>query len=278
MSYQPVPNAAPPSYDPANKGSASSPPAGSYGSFDDETRPGPLPATGPVVDPDEDFKFGTNVSSCAIDIRMGFIRKVYTILLVQLLSTTAVGATMMLNVGIKTWVQSNQWMMITAVVASFASLFALMWKRNSYPTNFYLLAAFTLVEAYTIGTVTSFYDSKVVLEALILTAGIFVALTLFTFQTRYDFISLGSFLYMGLWGLIMVGFVGMFFPHGSGFELVYSGVGCLIFSGYILYDTSNILLRHSVDEYIMASVSLYLDVINLFLNILRILNSMNNDN
>ena len=272
MSYQPVSTDAPPSYDPTKNAPRST---NNYGSIDE---PRGAQLGDEIIDPDEDFKFGTNVSSCDLAIRMGFIRKVYSILLVQLVSTTVVGATMMLNTDIKNWVQSNQWMMIVALVGSIGSLLTLMWKRNSYPTNFYLLGLFTLIEAYTVGTVTSFYDSKIVLEALLLTAGIFLALTLFTFQTKYDFASWGSFLYIGLWGLIMTSFIGMFFPHSSGFELVYSVVGCVIFSGYILYDTSAILLRHSVDEYIMASISLYLDVINLFLNILRILNSMNNDN
>lgn len=275
MSYQPVSTNAPPSYEPASK-QPSSPHNNNYGSFE-EPRSG-AHLGDEVIDPDEDFKFGTNVASCDVAIRMGFIRKVYSILLVQIVGTTAVGAVMLLNDNVKSWVQSNQWAMIVAVVGSFASLLALMWKRNSYPTNFYLLTLFTLIEAYTVGTVTSFYDSKIVLEALLLTSGVFIALTLFTFQTKYDFSSWGSYLYIGLWGLVMTGFIGMFFPHSSGFELAYSAIGCLIFSGYILYDTSAILLRHSVDEYIMASISLYLDVINLFLNILRILNSMNNDN
>lgn len=274
MSYQPVSTVAPPSYDPSIK--ATPGPSGgspSYGSTSfDESRPHD------VVDPDDDFKFGTTVDSCDLIIRMGFIRKVYTILFTQIAATTAVGAIMMSNTAIKTWVQTNQWMMITAVVFSFISLFALFWKRQSYPTNFALLGAFTLIEAYTIGTVTSFYDSQIVLEALVLTVGIFLALTLFTFQTKYDFISWGAALYMSLWGLIMVGFVGMFFPHGSGFELVYSAFGCLLFSGYILYDTQMLIKHHSVDEYIMASISIYLDVLNLFLNILRILNAANNNN
>lgn len=271
-SYQPVATSAPPAYDPTKTSGASGSPT--YGSTSmDEPRP-----VDDVVDPDDDFKFGTTVDSCDLIIRMGFIRKVYTILLTQIVATTIVGGIMMSNESVKSWVQNNQWMMLTAVVGSFVSLFALFWKRQSYPTNFWLLGAFTLIEAYTVGTVTSFYDSKIVLEALLLTAGIFLALTLFTFQTKYDFISWGSFLYMSVWGLVLVGFAGMFFPHNSTFELVYSAFGCLIFSGYVLYDTQMLIKHHSVDEYIMASISLYLDFLNLFLSILRILNSMNNDN
>jgi FtsH-binding integral membrane protein len=209
---------------------------------------------------------------------MAFIRKVYLILLTQIVTTTAVGAVMYTQEGIKSWVQSNQWMMIVAIIGSFISLFSLFAVRHSYPANFYALAAFTVIEAYTIGVATSYYDANVVLQALVLTAGLFVGLTLFTFQTKFDFVSWGGFLYIALWGLILVNLVGIFIPHGETFELVYASFGTLIFCGYTLYDTQLLIKHHSVDEYIVASVSLYLDILNLFLNILRLLNAANRDN
>jgi len=69
-----------------------------------------------------------------------------------------------------------------------------------------------------------------------------------------------------------------FFPYGSSVELGYGIVGSLIFSGYILVDTQLIMRHYHVEEEIAAAISLYLDVINLFLSILRILNSQNNNN
>lgn len=80
-----------------------------------------------------------------------------------------------------------------------------------------------------------------------------------------------------LWGLILVGFVAMFFPQSSGMELAISGVSALIFSGYILVDTQLIMRHYHVEEEIAAAISLYLDIINLFLAILRILNSQQNN-
>jgi protein lifeguard len=53
--------------------------------------------------------------------------------------------------------------------------------------------------------------------------------------------------------------------------MIYGGLGALVFSGYIIYDTDNIIKRHTYDEYIWAAVSLYLDIINLFLNLLSLL-------
>jgi protein lifeguard len=70
--------------------------------------------------------------------------------------------------------------------------------------------------------------------------------------------------------------VQMFFPLGPVSHAIYGGVGAMIFSAYIVYDTDNLIKRHTYDEYIGASVTLYLDILNLFLSILRILREANN--
>ena len=76
--------------------------------------------------------------------------------------------------------------------------------------------------------------------------------------------------------VILFGLMAAFFPYSSGVELGYGVVTALIFSGYILVDTQLIMRHYHVEEEIAAAISLYLDVINLFLAILRILNSQNN--
>lgn len=68
-----------------------------------------------------------------------------------------------------------------------------------------------------------------------------------------------------------------FFPTPKKIELVYGVVGALIFSGYILVDTQLVMRHYHVEEEIAAAISLYLDIINLFLSILRILNNSNNN-
>lgn len=52
--------------------------------------------------------------------------------------------------------------------------------------------------------------------------------------------------------------------------MIFSGLASVLFCGYILYDTNQLIKKHSYDEYIRAAISLYLDVINLFLNLLGI--------
>lgn len=151
------------------------------------------------------------------------------------------------------------------------------WKRKSYPTNLLFLSLFTLAEAYTISVIVSFYDTAIVLNAVVLTGAIFVFLTLFACQTKYDFTSWMPYLFGTLWALVMFSFMYMFFPHSSTGELIYGGVAALLFSAYILVDTQMVMRKHHVEEEIAAAISLYLDIINLFLAILRILNASSNN-
>jgi len=221
----------------------------------------------------DDFKFGGSVAEADISIRMQFVRKVYSILTVQLIATAALSSVSFWSEGYKTWIRTNQWMLWTSMFGAIGFMLLTYWKRKSYPANLMFLGGFTALEAYSISVIVSFYDSRIVLEALLLTLGIFIGLTAFACQTKYDFTSWMPYLFGGLWALIMFGFVAMFFPYNSTAELIYGGLAALLFSGYILVDTQLVMRHHHVEEEIAAAMSLYLDVINLFLAILRILNS-----
>lgn len=168
-----------------------------------------------------------SVSQSDVSIRMGFIRKVYGILFVQLLATTTVSGVFISVKPVQTWVQANPWMMWVSLFSTIGVLIALFIVRKKYPANFYLLGTFTyvfmilavltfrLLEAYTIGTLVTFYDTMIVLEALLITLGLFAGLTLFTLQSKWDFSGMGPFLFGGLWALILAGFVMLFFPHNG---------------------------------------------------------------
>ncbi|KAI0149505.1 inhibitor of apoptosis-promoting Bax1-domain-containing protein [Xylariaceae sp. FL1272] len=225
----------------------------------------------------DDFKFGGSVAEATLDIRNQFIRKVYTILTAQLLVTAGVSALSFWSADYKSWIQSHPGLVWASLFGSLIFFGLTYWKRTSYPTNLLFLSGFTLLEAYTISVIVSLYETRIVLNAAILTGGIFVFLTLFACQTKYDFTSWMPYLFGALWGLILFGFMAAFLPYSSTGELIYGGLAALIFSGYILVDTQLVLRKHHVEEEIAAAISLYLDIINLFLAILRILNSQNNN-
>ncbi|KAF7164388.1 hypothetical protein CNMCM5623_008976 [Aspergillus felis] len=224
----------------------------------------------------DDFKFGGTVAEGTLPIRMQFIRKVYAILTIQLLLTTIMSSISFFSSSYRLWIQSNFWLMMVSVFGALGFMLVTYWKRKSYPANLLFLSGFTLLEAYSISVVTSFYDARIVIQALVLTLGIFVALTLFACQTKYDFTNWMPYLFGALWFLILFGFMAAFFPRNSTAELIYGGLAALIFSAYILVDTQLVMRHYHVEEEIAAAISLYLDILNLFLAILRILNNQNN--
>lgn len=226
----------------------------------------------------DDFKYSVDVASCELPLRQLFIRKVYSLLSVQLAATVIVGFIINSNKSIQNWCLNNTWLYFVLMVGTFGFLIASWFKSRSYPTNLFLLAGFTLCESYTVGLCTVFFDTNIVLEAILLTFIIFVGLTLFAFQTKYDFISWEGGVSMALWMLICFGFVVMFFPgRSSTVELLYAGISAVIFTIYIVIDTQKIMKTAHLDDEVIATITLYLDIINLFLAILRILNNENRD-
>ena len=134
-----------------------------------------------------------------MEIRLGFVRKVYSILACQL------GLTMILSTiyksvpSVQSWAQQNPWILFASFLAAMISLGCLIWKRKSHPANYSLLALFTLFESHAIGTAVTFYDSVTVLQAVVITFALFVGLSLFACQTKYDFSGWQPFLFGSLW-------------------------------------------------------------------------------
>ena len=102
-----------------------------------------------------------------------------------------------------------------------------------------------------------------------LTFTIFLGLTIFTFQSKIDFSFMGGALSLGLCVLVVWGIMSALFGWHSHF--VYALFGSFLFAGYIVYDTWRLSTVHSYDDYILASIDLYLDIINLFIFLLRLL-------
>ncbi|GAA6103243.1 protein lifeguard 4 [Tachysurus ichikawai] len=215
---------------------------------------------------EDDFNYGTNVATASVHIRMDFLRKVYTILSVQIILTTALSALFMFCEPIKNFVHSSPSLVLLSAIGSLLLIIALAIYRHQHPVNLYLLLAF-------VSRSLTFYEYSVVLQAFVLTSAVFVGLTAYTLQSKRDFSKLGAGLFAGLWILIIAGFMRIFF-HNDTVELVCAGAGALLFCGFIIYDTHVLMRKLSPEEHILASINLYLDIVNLFLHILRILDSM----
>ncbi|CAH1115742.1 unnamed protein product [Psylliodes chrysocephalus] len=223
---------------------------------------------------EDDFAYRNNVTNAPKSIRLGFIRKVYGLLSMQILLTFVIASICMFTPPIKDFVHNNDWMMMLSFIASIAILIPLHIKRKESPANLILLAAFTVVQGYTVGVIVTFYSQAIVLQALLLTLIVLAGLTLFTFQTKRDYSAMHSGLFAGLCILIVGGFMQVFL-QSSVFEIAISFGGALLFCLFIVFDTQMIMKTLSPEEYILATINLYMDIINLFIYILRILQALN---
>ncbi|XP_015119928.1 protein lifeguard 1 [Diachasma alloeum] len=235
--------------------------------------------TGYAEDPMHDEIKGFDFSEKTI--RNGFIRKVYSILMVQLSITVAMIAWFMYHAPTRRYVQTHPPLFWTAFALTIVLIICMACctnVRRKAPMNFIFLFVFTLAEAFLLATASSTYDAEAVLMAAGITAAICLALTLFAFQTKYDFTGCHTVLFIALVVLMLFGLIAIFIPGNKIVHLVYASLGALLFSFYLIYDTQMMLggkHKYSVspEEYIFAALNLYLDVINIFMYILAIIGS-----
>jgi len=206
-------------------------------------------------------------------IRLMFIRKVYSILSLQLLVTFGLCALFALHEPTRKFVTTHTGFYWLNFIVSFGTLFPLHRYKRSYPTNFALLALFTLSMGSMVRMITTMHAENgaqdSILEAVAITASVFIILTIYTMQSKWDFSFMGAGLGMGLWIMILWGFFALIFGIQTG--MIYSLGGSILFSGYIIYDTYMIAERLDPEDYIVAAIELYLDLVNLFLFILQLL-------
>lgn len=212
-------------------------------------------------------------------VRAAFIRKVYTLLSFQLFFTCIVSSWFTLDTRVANLVLSEQGVSFNhftlfANIATLLSLYCCF--LNKHPINMILLLLFTIFTAYQIGFVCVYMNAKgqafVIIEAAASSWLIFSSLTLYVVFTKQDFNFLRIFLTTSLFVFLLFSIVFLMLPiHVSLYNTVFGYAGTVIFSGYILYDTSQLLHTLGPDDYIEATIQLYLDVINLFFSLLQIL-------
>merc|ERR1712029_1059203 len=163
-------------------------------------------------------------------VRLGFIRKVYSILCLQLVVTMGIIGIFTLET-VKTYSNDHPEMWIIAMVLMFVSLITLACcegVRRKTPHNFIFLGLFTCAEGFMLGTVTSTYDTNEVLMAVGVCAAVTLALTIFAFQTKIDFTAMGGVLVAVLMVFILFGLIAIFLPNSRTLNLVYASIGAII--------------------------------------------------
>lgn len=229
----------------------------------------------PLTERVENFNFSDK------SIRRGFIRKVYGILVVQLLITLSFIAWFTYHEGTKHYVRDHMGIWWAAFAIMFVCLITMACcgdVRRKAPMNFIFLFIFTLAQSLMLGVAASSFDTEAVLMAVGLCAAVCLGLTIFAFQTKWDFTVMGGALFVALIILVIFGIVAMIFP-GRVLTLIYASCGALLFSVYLVYDTQLMMggtHKYSIspEEYIFAALNLYLDIVNIFLYILTIIGAV----
>lgn len=173
----------------------------------------------------------------------------------------------------------GMWICIIAELALVWILSASI-RKLSVAAACLMFVAYAALNGLTLSVVLIAYEIALVQRVFFITAAMFGGLAVFGTVTRSDLSQIGSICGMALWGLIVAVIVNMFF-HSSRFDWIVSFAGVLIFSGLTMWDAQKIKLlaqgegamggatRHKVA--LMGALQLYLDFINLFIYLLRIL-------
>ena len=237
-----------------------------------------IPRRSPVALLTQDQPISNSVVTEDSATRLSFLQKVYSLFLLGLF--TAIGGVFitLTHPDFAVAVLSHPWI---GLIVYFGVFFACMALRKTPGVNVLALLGFTFVSGVFLSPVLMAVAAKtggsmdLVYEAAGITVSIFVGLTAFTFISKKDFSYLGGFITIGLFAVIGIMLVNMFVRSAAA-DLAVAWVSSVLFSFFILYDTSRIMRTHESDEYVSGALSLYLDFINLFLAILRILSSRRN--
>lgn len=218
-----------------------------------------------------------NVEKHEKDCRLGFIRKVTGILTCQLLFTVLTVLTVYLSKSITDFLLENFWIIylclgfyitISIVLICFKSI------SRTVPTNYILLSIFTISLSLITGIITTQYDGFSVLIAAILTLGVTIALTLFALFTKTDFTVCIGLIYVLSFSTIIV--LILMLSIGTSNALYYFFCWlCVIFYGlFLIIDIQLVAggkrygLSH--EDYIVGAMMIYIDIVMLFLEILKI--------
>ncbi|RLQ96840.1 Bax inhibitor-1/YccA family protein [Falsibacillus albus] len=147
--------------------------------------------------------------------------------------------------------------------------------RRRKAISYTFLYAFTFISGVTLYPVIAYYlatiGANMVLQAVGTTVVVFGGLSIYATKTKRDLSFLGGFLMAALLALVVLGLFNIFWPLSSTAMLVYSFIGVLVFSGYVLFDFNR--MKHygvRAEDVPLMALNLYLDFINLLLSILRI--------
>ena len=197
------------------------------------------------------------------------IKETYALLTASMVAATA-GAFVAMNFGVS--LALNPIVYLIVLMGLIFGMQAAV-NRGANTIALVLLFAFTFITGLTIGKLIAIYIAagagSVVTQAFVATAVTFGALTVYAMNTKTRFDSWSKPLFISLIAIIGLSLLNYFFFKSSMLDLAIAAFSALVFSMYIIYDTKNII-NGVYTSPIMAAVSMYLNIYNLFIALLRI--------
>ncbi|OMJ80062.1 hypothetical protein SteCoe_19752 [Stentor coeruleus] len=212
------------------------------------------------------------------DDRKGFIKKVYGILCTQL-AFTCIIVTMGIQIeAFKEWLTSNFIFLIVCFSINIITVLILIcMKRASrkYPMNYILLFTFTITEAFLVANVAAYYASMTVLIAAILTLSVTMGVTVYAFRHKERFLFWPGTIWGLTFGCLVLVIFFIVFYDSLLVNLFICAAIIILYTLFLVFDTQRIVNSGrwglSYDDYIIAALCVYIDIIGLFLYILRFL-------
>jgi FtsH-binding integral membrane protein len=202
--------------------------------------------------------------------RATLVRRTYSLVLASVFVTMGAVAFAMTQPAIMQAVRQHP---IITFICAFVPLMLAQRARAAFPQNIGFVFLFTFAMGLYVAPFIAMaeqHNPGIASQAGLLTFTAFGALTMYSFLSRRDFSAWGSFLFVGLIVLILTSVLNMFFGSAAGYTWI-AGIGVLLFSGLLVFDTWRLRNVFGPDDYVLAAVSIYLDLLNMFLFILSLL-------
>jgi hypothetical protein len=217
------------------------------------------------------------------EVNARFMSGVYSYMTIGVLVTALVSYTFSNNPEIMTAILGNKFIFWSLIIAQLGAVFFLSFaitKINALTATF-IYFLYSALTGSTLSVIFLVYTQESIQSAFFVSSFSFAGLSAFGYLSKRDLGPIGTFCHMGLWGLIGFGLLSLFFPSmmSGTASIVYSLCGIVIFAGLTAYDTQKIKEMNTWQEgseeakkgTILGALTLYLDFINLFLNILRLM-------
>jgi FtsH-binding integral membrane protein len=217
----------------------------------------------------------TRTVSHVIVRQNALIRQVYAWMGAGLTITSIMALVTLSSPVILTAITENRLVFYGLMIGELALVFTLSGAINrlSATTATLLFVAYSALNGVTLSIMALVYTANSIASTFVITAGMFGAMSIYGYMTKRDLTSWGSFLFMGLIGVVIASVVNIF-VGSSAVSWVVSAVGVLVFTGLTAYDTWKIKAMAAQGTEgrkpaILGALTLYLDFINLFLMLLR---------